>query len=356
MRRMLRELRPDRFEHLVAGVALYRPGPIGSGMLRDFIARRHGREPVKSIHPAVDACCAETYGTVVYQETVMAVIRALARYSLGQADIIRKIMGKKKPEMLAPERAKFLAAVDAAGVCDRATADRAWSVVEAGSMYSFNKSHSVTYALLAYYTAYLKVHHPAPFYAAWLSTLCDESDRFRKIAEAVYDLREHGVEVLPPDVNLSGRDFEPVRGGAPKRAQEAPGGAHPLLALLGPGASASAPPGASQAPLRVRYGLAALRGLSARAIAGVLAARPFSDMADLLRRAPVTKRDLQALVGSGACDAILCGHTRADALASLDALAKWGARERKSLTAPPRRGRMTSKGARDASAQDRVPR
>jgi DNA polymerase-3 subunit alpha len=356
MRRMLRELRPDRFEHLVAGVALYRPGPIGSGMLRDFIARRHGREPVKSIHPAVDAACAETYGTVVYQETVMAVIRALAHYSLGQADIIRKIMGKKKPEMLAPERVKFLVAVDAAGVCDRATADRAWSVVEAGSMYSFNKSHSVTYALLAYYTAYLKVHHPAQFYASWLSTLCDESDRFRKIAEAVYDLREHGVEVLPPDVNLSGRDFEPVLGGAPKRAQEAPGGAHPLLALLGPGASAPAPPGASQAPLRVRYGLAALRGLSTRAIAGVLAARPFSGMADLLRRAPVTKRDLQALVGSGACDAILGEHTRADALASLDALAKWGARERKSLTAPPKRDRMTSEGVRDAAARDRVPR
>lgn len=356
MRRMLQQLRPDCFADVVAACALWRPGPIQGGMVRDYIARKHGREPVKYLHPALEVVTKDTYACLCYQEQIMATCRVMAGYTLGGADLMRRAMHKKRQYEMDEHRVKFADGCVRLGTCDAATADKIFDFMDHFAGYGFNVAHSTVYAAIGYWTAYLKVHHAAQFYAAWLSSLCDESDRFKKIAEAVYDLREHGVEVLPPDVNLSGRDFEPVWGGAPKRAQEAPGGAHPLLALLGPGASAPTPPGASQAPLRVRYGLAALRGLSARAIAGVLAARPFADMADLLRRAPVTKRDLQALVGSGACDAILGGHTRADALASLDALAKWGARERKSLTAPPRRGRMAVEGARDAAARDRVPR
>lgn len=331
MRRMLRALRPDRFADLSAAVALYRPGPLGSKMTEGYIERKHGRERVEALHPSVDAVLAETYATVCYQEQTMAVIRTLSGCSLADADLIRKIMGKKKPELLAKERAKFMAGVARAGVCDAPVAERAWGVVEASSMYSFNKSHSVAYAFLAYWTAYLKVRQPVEFYSAWMTVLCGEADKSAKVAAAVYDARAHGVEVLPPCARESAAEFAPA-GGA------------------------------------VRFGLGALRGLGAKCCASLLqerAAAPLASMVDLLRRCHATKRDLAALVGSGACDDLLRadGWTRHQALAHLGELAEWARRAKAAAPRPkpapgpraaPARAPRTA-AARPPAAQPTLP-
>ena len=332
LRRMLRKLKPDRFGDLSAAVALYRPGPLKSGMTEDYIERKHGRQVVEPIHPSVDSVLRETYSTICFQEQTMAVIRTLSGCSLADADAVRKIMGKKKPELLAKERAKFMVGVARAGVCDAATAERAWGVVEASSMYSFNKSHSVAYAFLGYWTAYLKFNHPIEFYAAWLTVLCGEADKSGKIAEAVYDARAHGVEVLPPCALRSLPEFAP---------EEHDG---------------------AQA---VRFGLSGLRGLGAKCVASLLAARaaaPLESMSDLLRRVHATKRDLAALVGSGACDALLAaeGWTRAQTLAHLPALADWARRAKLApkpvkVAAPSKRARAAPRKCSKTTQQQTLP-
>lgn len=297
MRRMLSQLRADDFEDLPAAAALYRPGPLKSGMTRDYIERKHGRQSVVPMHPLMERIFAPTFQVCVYQEQTMAAVRAVTNCSLAQADVIRKIMGKKKPEMLAKERVKYLAAAGMAQAVDAATAQRVWEVVEASAAYSFNRSHSVAYGLLAYYTAYLKRHYPAEFYAAWMSTLVDEADKFKKLAEAAYDARAHGIEVLPPCVQRSGRDFAP----APPRQPESRGA--------------------------VLYGLAGLRGLRAGCRARIIGERPFASLADFLVRAAPTSTDLASLAASGALATLV--PDRAAILASVRALADWGARERK---------------------------
>lgn len=331
LRRMLRKLKPDRFGDLSAAVALYRPGPLKSGMTEDYIERKHGRQVVEPIHPSVDAVLRETYSTICFQEQTMAVIRTLSGCSLADADAVRKIMGKKKPELLAKERAKFMVGVARAGVCDAATAEKAWGVVEASSMYSFNKSHSVAYAFLGYWTAYLKFNHPIEFYAAWLTVLCGEADKSGKIAEAVYDARAHGVEVLPPCALRSLPEFAP----------ETHNGAQ-----------------------AVRFGLHGLRGLGVKCVASLLAARaaaPLESMSDLLRRVHATKRDLASLVGSGACDALLSaeGWTRAQALAHLPALADWARRTKLApkpvKLAPSKRARAASRKRAKTAQQQTLP-
>ena len=335
MQRMLRELRPDRFGDVVAACALYRPGPLKSGMVRDYVERKHGRQRVEAIHPILDEITKPTYSTIVYQEQVMGAVRAVAGYSLGAADIIRKIMGKKKPELLKKERVKFVAAAERAGTCDRAVAERIWAVVEANSGYSFNLAHSVCYGLLSYRAAWLKAHHPAVFYASWMSVLCEEQEKFKKLAAAYYDARASGVEVLPPDVNASGRDFAVVYDDALERAQDAPGGARGGRVATAPGPVVGAQPRTSQTPQCVSYGLGGLRGIGDAAIGALLAERqrggPYSSMADLLRRVALGKRDLVALLGSGACDGVLAASaiTRAQALASVVAWIKWSKAERK---------------------------
>lgn len=319
MRRMLRDLQPDRFGDVVAAGALYRPGPLKSGMVRDYIDRKHGRKAAVPLHAVCESVTRGTYHTIVYQEQVMGAVRAVAGYSLGQADIIRKIMGKKKPELLAKERVKFAAAARARGVCDEATADRIWEVVEANAGYSFNVSHSTTYGLLSLWTAWLKAHHPLEFYAAWMTTLCDEADKYKRLAEAVYDARSRGVVVLPPCVLRSAREFLPERSPSsieqdgPGHAQDAPRLAHGAVGGTGSRDGSEAPPGPIGARSdgshgAVRYGLAAVRGVNEKCLAALLrerALRQFADLSDFLRRVPADKRDLTSLVGSGALDALL---------------------------------------------------
>lgn len=319
MRRMLREMRPDCSGDVIAAGALHRPGPLRSGMVKDYIDRKHGRKAAVPLHVVCESVTRGTYHTIVYQEQVMGAVRAVAGYSLGQADIIRKIMGKKKPELLAKERVKFAAAARARGVCDEATADRIWEVVEANAGYSFNVSHSTTYGLLSLWTAWLKAHHPLEFYAAWMTTLCDEADKYKRLAEAVYDARSRGVVVLPPCVLRSAREFLPERlpssigPDGPGRAQDAAGRTRGTVGGTGSREGFEAPRGSTDARSdgshgAVRYGLAAVRGVSEKCLAALLlkrAVRPFADLSDFLRRVPAGKRDLTSLVGSGALDVLL---------------------------------------------------
>ena len=305
-RRMLREMRPDRFGDVVAAGALYRPGPLQGGMTRSYCARKHGREAVTQIHPLLEEVTRSTFGTLCYQEQNMSITRILAGYSLGQADLLRRAMGKKKPEEMRKERTKFIAGCLRLGTCDEKRAGEIFELIDHFSSYGFNVSHSTAYGLLSYYTAWLKANRPVEFYAAWLSILADEADAPKKLGEAAYDMREHGVELLPPCVHRSVRDFAPEGG-------------------------------------RVRYGLSALRGLARDCVARLERGRPFRNLADLLRRAAPNKKDLAALAGSGALDDLLRaeGVSRARALASLDALARRSQRERKRVEKDERTGQRS---------------
>jgi DNA polymerase-3 subunit alpha len=206
MQQMLRQLKPDRFEDIVAAVALYRPGPLGGGMVDMFIRCKHGREPVRSLHPLIDEVLAPTYGVIVYQEQVMQVAQKLSGYSLGRADILRRAMGKKKAEEMKKQKDAFLDGAVARGV-DRAQADAIFDEVEKFAAYGFNKSHSAAYALITYQTAYLKAHYPAEFFAA---TMTADKDKNEKVVRTIAEARAWGVSVLPPDVNASLVDFSVV--------------------------------------------------------------------------------------------------------------------------------------------------
>jgi len=270
-RRMIRAMKPDRFEDIIAAGALYRPGPLESGMTKSYIERKHGRETIESLHPALDSILSDTYACVVYQEMVMSMVRILAGYSLGRADIVRKIMGKKKREMLEKEESVFLQAAAAHGVCDDATARKAWAVVVANAGYSFNRSHSAAYGLISYHTAYIKTHYAAHFYAALLSVAADESEKGKRIAQTFDDMRRHGITLLPPVVGRSRKDF--------------------TVETLTTGS------------LAVRYGLAGIRSLGAKTIDRLLALPPRT-LDDLFSLA-IGKRDLRALAYSGALDHLL---------------------------------------------------
>ena len=203
MQDILRRLKPERFEDLVALNALYRPGPIGGGLIDDFIKRRHGKVKVEYPHPLLEDILRETYGVIVYQEQVMQIASAMGGYTLGEADILRRAMGKKKKEAMAAERKRFLERSEKGGV-DRKTAAKVFELMEYFAGYGFNKSHSAAYALIAYQTAWLKAHYPVHFMAALLTSEKGNTD---KLVKYINECREMEIEVLPPDVNSSGLDF-----------------------------------------------------------------------------------------------------------------------------------------------------
>ena len=284
-RRMLVSMKPDRFGDIIAAGALYRPGPLESGMTRSYIERKHGREAHDSLHPALDVVLQDTHACIVYQEQVMSMVRILAGYSLGRADIVRKIMGKKKREMLDAEEKVFFASAQKHGVCDEATARKAWEVIVANSGYSFNLAHSAAYGLISYLTAYLKTHHPAHFYAALLNVAADEAKKTSRIGAIAADMAARGMRLLPPDVALSKADFF-------AEAND------------------------------VRYGLLGLKGLSAKGIATVVARRPRT--AEELAALGLGKRDLATLADSGALDRLLGDPALRSAVPLLKATAKKG--------------------------------
>lgn len=275
MKDLVRRLQPDCFDDIVALVALFRPGPLGSGMVDDFINRKHGRARVESLHPQLDPILKPTYGVIVYQEQVMQIAQILGGYTLGSADLLRRAMGKKKPEEMAKHRGIFVKGAVERGVASE-DAEYLFDLMEKFAEYGFNKSHSAAYALIAYQTAYLKAYHLAAFMAATLSAEMADTDRVRVL---YLDCVANGLKVLPPDVNISHYRFKPER---LSNGQEA-----------------------------IRYGLGAIKGTGESAIAAVVKAREaggrFVDMFDFCARIDrrcVNRRVVEMLVRAGAFDGI----------------------------------------------------
>ena len=282
MKELVKRLQPDTFEDIVALVALFRPGPLQSGMVDDFVNRKHGRAKVDYPHPDLEPILKSTYGVIVYQEQVMQIAQVLAGYSLGSADMLRRAMGKKKAEEMAQQRQFFLEGAAKRDI-DEKTAGPIFDLMEKFAEYGFNKSHSAAYALVAYQTAWLKSHYPAAFMAAVLSADMDNTD---KIVGLIDECRDMNLTVLPPDVNHSKIRFTV--------ADEQ----------------------------TIRYGMGAIKGVGEAALAGIVEEREsgeaFSSLYDFCRRVDMKKinrRVMDALVKSGALDE-LGGH-RASLEASL---------------------------------------
>lgn len=293
---LLKKLKPDCFEDIIAAGALYRPGPLEGGMVDDFINRKHGRTKIVYHHPAMEPILKETYGVIVYQEQVMQISRALAGYSLGGADLLRRAMGKKKKEVMEKEKAKFLDGATKTGV-DTKIADEVFDLMAAFAGYGFNKSHSAAYGLVTYQTAFLKKHYPAEFWAALLT--CDKDDT-DKVARYVAEVRDSGIPVLPPCVNQSEMDFSVIR-----LSEKHPKSGIPIERQA------------------IRFGMSAIRGVGEGAVEVILAARKekgnFGSLFNLCERVDLrrtNKKVMEALIKAGAMDAIVPG--RAQAMAAID--------------------------------------
>ena len=306
MQQLLRGLKPDCFEDVIAAVALYRPGPLGTGMIEDYIGGKHGRRAIRKLHDLVDPILAPTYGVPVYQEQVMQIAQRLAGYTLGGADLLRRAMGKKKPEEMALQQQIF---VDGAkkNAVSQEQALAIFKEVEGFASYGFNKSHSAAYALITYQTAYLKAHYPTEFFAALLTS---DKDKIEKVVRTIGEARAWGVSVLPPDVNASDVDFTVVYG--------APSGNGPARG-----------PGKLRDPYQpmIRFGLGAVRGIGGASLETIFEARAasgsFRDLFDFAARVDskrLNKGVLEALVQCGALDSTLepIGISRARAFAAVD--------------------------------------
>jgi len=286
MKDLIRRLQPDRFEDIVALVALFRPGPLQSGMVDDFINRKHagGDAAIDYLHPSLEPILKPTYGVILYQEQVMQIAQVLAGYTLGGADLLRKAMGKKKPEEMAQQRSVFVSGAVARGVAQHGAA-HIFDLMEKFAGYGFNKSHSAAYALLSYQTAYLKAHYPAQFMAAVLSADMDHTD---KVVTLIKECSDMGLAVLSPDVNASRYEFTACGEDS------------------------------------IRYGLGAVRGVGRGAVEALISEREahgtYQSLEDLCRRLDlqkVNRRVLEALLRAGSLDGL--GANRAtlmDRLAS----------------------------------------
>jgi DNA polymerase-3 subunit alpha len=279
MRRALLDMRPDRFEDIIALVALYRPGPMAN--IPTYCARKHGTERPEYIHPKLEPVLRETFGVIVYQEQVMQAAQVLAGYSLGEADLLRRAMGKKIRKEMQAQRERFVSGAVERGV-EKGQAEAIFELLERFADYGFNKSHAAAYALVAYQTAYMKANHPVEFLAASMTLSMGNTD---KLAEFRAEAVRLGIKVEPPSVNRSGVEFD-VKGDT------------------------------------IFYALAALKGVGRQAVETIVAARgdhPFADLADFARRInprAVNKRVLESLAAAGAFDCI--ERERARAAAAVD--------------------------------------
>jgi DNA polymerase-3 subunit alpha len=295
MRRVLMDLRPSCFEDIIALLALYRPGPLESGMVTTFIRCKHGQTRVEYLLPQLEPILKDTYGVILYQEQVMKIASTLAAYSLGEADILRRAMGKKDPQVMTQQRSRFMQGARRNNIPESKAA-QIFDLMEKFAGYGFNKSHSAAYALISYQTAYLKAHFPVEFMAALISSEVENAD---KILKHLGDCRELNVSILPPDINHSQARF-------------------------------------SVQDEKVRFGLAGVKNVGEEAIREILCGRtqgPYKNLLDLCLRVnlrKVTKRVLEYLIKCGAMDSI--GTNRACMLAGLDqvmAAAQKKAKERK---------------------------
>ena len=289
MRKLLTRVRPSSFEDLIAVLALFRPGPLDSGMVEEYVKRKAGRESVRYPDEELRSILAETHGVIVYQEQVMRIAQVYAGYSLGEADNLRRAMGKKKREVMEVERDRFVERAVERGH-PRRVAEQIFQQIETFAAYGFNKSHSAAYALVSYQTAYLKAHYPTEFFAALLSLEMNDAD---KVYKNLADCRQHGLRVLPPDVNSSHADFTVCDEG-------------------------------------IRFGLGAVKGLGEKAIEAIVAARkegPFVSLGDFCLRVESTqagRRIIEGLIKAGAFDSV--EPSRARLLAGVDGAMAWAAR------------------------------
>jgi DNA polymerase-3 subunit alpha len=268
MKDLLRRLKPEVFEDMVALVALYRPGPLGSNMIDDFINGKHGKVKIRYPLPQLEPILKETYGVILYQEQVMKIAQVLAKYTLAEADELRKAIGKKKPEVMAKHRARFVEGATVNNVVSK-KAEKLFMLIEKFGGYGFNKSHSAAYALIAYQTAYLKAHYPVQFMAALLTQDMGNQDKtIKNIAEC----REMGIEILPPDINESQADFSVAEGG-------------------------------------IRFGLAAVKNVGLKAMESLIEERekngPFRNLFEFCQRiegSKINRRVLEGLIQCGALD------------------------------------------------------
>ena len=271
MKKLIVKLEPDTFEDIVALVALYRPGPLESGMVEDFINRKHGRAKADYFHPDLEVSLKPTYGVIVYQEQVMQIAQIIGGYSLGAADLLRRAMGKKNVDEMAQQRSIFVDGAIKRGIEEK-LATHLFDLMEKFAGYGFNKSHSAAYALVSYQTAYLKAHYPAAFMAATLSSDMDNTD---KVHSNYDDTLAQNLTVLPPDINSSDYRFAPLD------------------------------------EKTVVYGLGAIKGTGEAAIVNIVAARnsggPFQNIFDFCKRVDkrlVNRRSIEALIRGGAFDSI----------------------------------------------------
>jgi len=289
MKEMLIKLKPSCFEDVIAACALYRPGPLGSGMVDDFIDRKHGRKEVVYDLPELEPILKDTYGVIVYQEQVMQIARTLGGYSLGGADLLRRAMGKKDPAEMAKQKDIFLAGAKGNGI-DLKKAEGIFDLMAKFAEYGFNKSHSAAYALIAYQTAFLKAHYPVEFLAALLTEDMGNTD---KVVKNIADCRGMGIEVLPPDINESDLSFRVIGNS-------------------------------------IRFGFGAIKNVGESAILAILEARgsePFTDLFNFCERVDlrkVNKRVMEALIKSGAFDST--GGKRSALFTALEEAANLGQR------------------------------
>jgi len=297
MRELLRKARPERLEDLIALNALYRPGPLKSGMVDDFISRKQGKTKIRYELPQLEPILSETYGVIAYQEQVMRIAQALGGFTLGQADVLRKAMGKKDPKVMATQRDRFMAGAAQQSIAPKKAA-KIFELIEYFAGYGFNKSHSTAYALLAYQTAYLKANYPWHFAAALLTIEAQNTD---KLAVYLNESRDRGIPVLPPDINESALKFSVEHGKG------------------------------------VRFGLTAIKGLGEGAVNTIIAARTelggripsLHALCEIVDLRIANKRVFEALVKAGACDSLAGGggrEGRARQFAAIDALCEHGTR------------------------------
>jgi len=289
MRDILRRLKPNRFEDIIALVALYRPGPMDN--IPKYVKCKNGEEDVQYLHAMLEPVLKDTFGIMIYQEQVMQAAQILAGYSLGGADLLRRAMGKKKPEEMAEQRETFVAGAAKNGI-SAAQAGLIFEQIDKFAGYGFNKSHAAAYALIAYQTAYVKTHYPVEFYAASMNFDTNDTD---KLGLFRHELARHGILLLPPDINRSRALFMPEQQASGKKA--------------------------------VRYALAAIKGVGEAAMRSLVAARdeggPFKDLFDLAERVDVrqiNRKQLEGLAMAGAFDSL--NRNRAQVIAAIDLMLK----------------------------------
>jgi DNA polymerase III subunit alpha len=276
IREMTVKIRPNCFEDLVAILALYRPGPLDSGMAEEYIKRKQGKEKIKYLHPLLEPILKDTYGVIVYQEQVMQIAQVLAGYTMGDADFLRRAMGKKDPEEMAAQRERFVEGARGKKI-DEKRAGEIFDQMETFARYGFNKSHSAAYALVSYQTAYLKTHYPVEFMAMLMTSEMGDID---KVIKNLSECRSKEIEVLAPDINESRADFTPVGN-------------------------------------KIRFGLAAVKNVGEKAVEVILESRvqdgPFESLFDFCRRVDMTavnRRVIESLIKCGAFDSTQVSRAR----------------------------------------------